>query len=356
MNDVYRWLNWSLRLGRGWLGIPVRVHWSFFIVPLLFWSEGGLAPFFSAGAWWLLLASILCGTAALYFFVYLHELGHSLAALRSGTPVGEIVIYPLGGVAVAGSRLRSPDHEMVVTLAGPMVNLVLMGVFWWGQWLGTALLPFAAGRFGGVVFQLLGWMFMVNLGLGCFNMLPMLPMDGGRMLRSFLCFKRNPYHGTVIAVKIGRAAAVVLGLLGIYLIYHGAGTSGSILIFIAAGGFLFGRREIWMAREGLVYEGGGAYGSSYGGWVETTDLNDSPGPWRRWREARHRKQTQDLWERKRREGERKARDEREWRERVDELLAKVKREGLDSLSAEERQFLEHASERFRRKSTSFDGD
>jgi Zn-dependent protease len=115
---------------------------------------------------------------AVFGIVLLHEAGHAIAGHYRGTPVGEIVLWPLGGLAIGAERHRWKD-ELVVASGGPAVNLVLvLPLFGLWYWVGY--------RHGGDVNEVLWSVAWENVGMLVFNLLPIWPLDGGRLMQSAL--------------------------------------------------------------------------------------------------------------------------------------------------------------------------
>ena len=161
----------------------------------------------------------------LFVCVTLHEFGHAIAARRYKIQVPHITLLPIGGVAQMERNPDKPLHELVIALAGPAVNLLLVlllyplalaldalaGVPAAGldprEWMGRAL------AFGpaNLVYYLAG----VNLLLALFNLLPAFPMDGGRVLRALLALTMPMVRATRVAVFVGRLVAVPLAIWGI---------------------------------------------------------------------------------------------------------------------------------------------
>lgn len=135
-----------------------------------------------------------------YFFVLLHEYGHSLTAKYFGYKVDKIMLYPFSGMAcIDGTFYKVPKHEFYITLAGPAVNLVLAII-------GLILFRFYSS-------QGLLELVEINWTIFCFNIfIPILPMDGGRILRSFLTvlFKNDFWKSTVWSVWFSRAATCII--------------------------------------------------------------------------------------------------------------------------------------------------
>ena len=136
-----------------------------------------------------------------------HELGHTAVSLAFGMPVRRVVIFLLGGVSEIEKEPRRPSEEYLVAIAGPLVSLVLAGA-------GAVLVPFTdRGTVLRVLLQLLVWS---NLVVALFNMLPGLPLDGGRLLRAGVWrLSRSRLTGTKAGAWGGRAVAglVLLGAL-----------------------------------------------------------------------------------------------------------------------------------------------
>lgn len=137
----------------------------------------------------------------IFTMVVLHELGHALAARQFGIGTRDITLYPMGGVAALNRPAHNVKEELAITAAGPLVNFALAGVAWFGApYLGMFAYP----------------LFMVNMGLGLFNLLPAFPMDGGRILRALLAMKFGYEDATRMAASLGRMMAWGFGLWGLF--------------------------------------------------------------------------------------------------------------------------------------------
>lgn len=205
-------------------GIPIRLNWTFLIVLPLFavfiaWDVAELVlvinKLFSATLdpdrltdgslpWILGLASAL----GLFVGVLLHEFGHSLVALRYGYEIDSITLWLLGGVASFTEFPEDWRHELVISLAGPVVS-VLISV---GSFVMFTSLPSSvdAARF------VFGYLTILNLVLAAFNLLPGFPMDGGRILRALLARNQPRARATQQAATVGKIFAFLLGLLGLF--------------------------------------------------------------------------------------------------------------------------------------------
>lgn len=178
------------------VGIPVRLHWSFLAIAagLVGWALVGSGPFLAAQAF-------LLGTA-LFGSVVLHELGHALAARRYGIETAHITLYPFGGVAAIHRMPDNPREELVIALAGPAVNFVLVAAL--GIVSSVLHVPWLAPIIG------------VNLAMGVFNLIPAFPMDGGRVLRALLVQRMGWFRATKTAIFVGRGFAWAFLLIGVF--------------------------------------------------------------------------------------------------------------------------------------------
>lgn len=159
----------------------------------------------------------------------LHEYGHALAARRYGIRTERITLLPIGGLAELQAIPRIPRQELVVALAGPMVNLAL------------AVLAFAVEAIRGSSTAFLTWLLWTNVGLFVFNLVPAFPMDGGRVLRAGLGLFTDRVTATDVAAAIGKVFAVIFFFLGVAF--------NPLLIFIAFFVWASAGREAAMVRE-----------------------------------------------------------------------------------------------------------
>lgn len=213
-------------------GIGVYVHWSFWILPA-----------------WIVLAGAGSGLAgaivnvafvfAIFGCVILHELGHALMARYFGIGTRDITIYPIGGVASLNRMPTRPSQELAIALAGPAVNVVIAAALF--------VVLLIVGVSGSLLaFDIVSGSFLLNLlivnvGLVLFNLLPAFPMDGGRVLRAILAMRMSHLRATEIAARIGQAAAMFFGLVGLL--------TGGTLLFVAMFVFLAASAELAMARR-----------------------------------------------------------------------------------------------------------
>ncbi|MDX3381530.1 site-2 protease family protein [Streptomyces niveiscabiei] len=191
-------------------GVPVYVAPSWFLVAaLITWVFGGqldrVLPELGAGRY--LVA--LFFAVAFYASVLVHELAHTVAALRFELPVRRIQLQFFGGVSEIEKEAETPGREFWLAFVGPLLSLVLSGVFY------LAMLLVEPGTVPGV---LLAGLMISNLIVAIFNLLPGLPLDGGRMLRAIVWkVTGKPMKGTIAAAWVGRALAVSV-LIGLPLL------------------------------------------------------------------------------------------------------------------------------------------
>ncbi|MDR6978855.1 Zn-dependent protease [Streptomyces sp. 3330] len=207
----------GLLMGRPF-GVPVYVAPSWFLVAaLITWVFGNqldrVLP--ELGALRYLVS--LFFAVAFYASVLIHELAHTIAALRFKLPVRRIQLQFFGGVSEIEKEAETPGREFWLAFVGPLLSLVLAGVFY------LALQPVEPGTVPGV---LLAGLMISNLIVAIFNLLPGLPLDGGRMLRAVVWkLTGKPMNGTIAAAWVGRALAVSV-LIGLPLLTQ-SGALGS---------------------------------------------------------------------------------------------------------------------------------
>jgi Zn-dependent protease len=206
-------------------GIDVKLHFTFPLI-LLWGAVRWAAPHGTEGA---VFGALLM--AALFACVALHELGHALAARWLGIPVREIVLLPIGGLAVLGRNPRRPLHELLIAAAGPLVNVILAFLLF--LVLRVQGTPFSPGRellaagFGEPsLHTALLWLFGSNVALVLFNLLPAFPMDGGRILRALLAIPLGFTRATRWASGLGQLLALAAGVYSLL--------SGQIMLAVVA--------------------------------------------------------------------------------------------------------------------------
>lgn len=246
-------MNGSLRIGR-LFGIPIELHWTFvLVIPLFAWIIGGqidttaalLSEVFGVSIDTTLLDGrylpYLVGAAVslgLFAGVLVHEVAHSVIALRKGMKIDSITLFLFGGVSQIEEATPEPRTELPMALAGPLTSLVI-GIISIGlAYLADAAI--ASRPEAGVVVFFLAYLGLLNVILFGFNLLPAFPMDGGRVLRAFLARRMPLPRATRIAADVGKGFAVVFGLLGLlalnpilvliaFFIYIGASQESSAI-------------------------------------------------------------------------------------------------------------------------------
>ncbi|MFF0162687.1 site-2 protease family protein [Streptomyces sp. NPDC005263] len=196
----------GLLMGRPF-GVPVYVAPSWFLVAaLITWVFGGQLDRVLPELGGLRYLVSLFFAIAFYASVLVHELAHTVAALRFKLPVRRIQLQFFGGVSEIEKEAETPGREFVLAFVGPLLSLVLAGLFY------LAMQPVEPGTVPGV---LLAGLMISNLIVAAFNLLPGLPLDGGRMLRAVVWkITGRPMTGTVAAAWVGRllAVSVLIGL------------------------------------------------------------------------------------------------------------------------------------------------
>ena len=208
-------------------GISVGVNWSWLIVfALIAWTLAvsifpSTNPGLSDGAY-----VAMAIVAALLFFtsLLLHEYGHALQARRDGMEIEGITLWLFGGVAKFRGMFPSAGAEFRIAIAGPLVSLVLGLLF-----LGVPMLVGLPSSVDGVLF----WLGSINIALLVFNLLPALPLDGGRVLRSLLWYARGEFaSATRLAAGIGRGFGYLFVAGGVALLVFASPVTGIWLAFI----------------------------------------------------------------------------------------------------------------------------
>jgi len=209
-------MGWSVTIGR-FFGTYVRIHVTF----LIFLAWIGFAAYQRGGIE--AAKQSVAFIVAIFACVVLHEFGHILTARRYGVHSTQVTLLPIGGVADLDKMPQKPYQELLIAIAGPLVNIVI-----------AAILLVVAGAVEGETLQhiedpsfgLVEKLAATNVFLALFNMIPAFPMDGGRVLRAALAMWLGKEKATRIAAQIGQAFAFALGFFGLLYGYP-------ILLFIA---------------------------------------------------------------------------------------------------------------------------
>lgn len=338
-------MGWTVPGGRVF-GIPIKLHLFllvFFLIELVHTCE----LFGWHGLWIGLLQWVL-----IYVFILMHELGHCFAGEHQGGEAEEILLWPLGGLAMIGGVPQRPGPQIITNIAGPAVNLMFCILFATIMWIGgmakyitmampifgsfSVPWPFASGV--GIVWYLVCYAFAVNLLNMLFNLIPAYPLDGGKVLVWSLTKKFGYHRAAMIGTTVGFTFAILLGLAGLFM-------RRPMLVLLAIFLWFSCRMERSALSAGGAHMEGDIFGYDFsGGYTTLADSGPDaaprrrrrkPGPLRRW-----------LDRRAARRREREMSEELAVRRRVDELLDKISQSGMDGLSDREKAFLKHASKRF----------
>jgi Zn-dependent protease len=197
-------------------GIEVFLHWSWFVVAAF--EISGRAGSYSSPAWNIL------EYLALFLIVMLHEFGHALACRQVGGTANRIVLWPLGGVAYVNPPMR-PGAVLWSIVAGPLVNVALLPVL--------AILVAVSKSMGWAqdmpnAYAFLRTVLAIDLGLLVFNILPVYPLDGGKILWALLWFPLGRARSLMVATVVGFLGAAGLVVVAVY---SGSPWLGTICVF-----------------------------------------------------------------------------------------------------------------------------
>lgn len=313
-------------------GIRVQAHASLIVTMALVLIFGwGVTKF---DTW----QDRLIGVLMLFTIVLLHEFGHCFSARWVGGEADEIIMHPLGGVALAQPPHR-PLPTFITVAGGPAVNLVICLVTGLALWLTFRMVPwnpFGAGFAEQIIrnpslwehFHTWGrwvfWAYSVSWFLFVFNLLPIFPLDGGQMVQAALWPKFGYYKSMLFACTTGMVAAPIAGA-------YALATVQILLLVLAVMGFL----TCLQMRRQLLAEGPYAFGEMEFG----ASLYSEPAPAR----------TRHLSKRVIKRAQKREAREREEQEKVDRILEKVSVHGMNSLTWWERRTLRKATENQRRR-------
>jgi Zn-dependent protease/CBS domain-containing protein len=218
-------MRWSLPLG-SLGGTVIRIHVTFLLFLVWLWGiyfrQGG------AEAAWQGTTFI----AIIFFCVLLHELGHVFAARHFGVKTEDVTLWPFGGIASMERMPEKPSEELIVAVAGPLVNVVIIAVL--ALWLGPRLNTESLAEIDSPTVSMAAKVLGANVILVLFNLIPAFPMDGGRVLRALLAMRLGNARATELAASIGQAFAVVFAIVGIF--YSPMLIVIAVFVFLAAQG------------------------------------------------------------------------------------------------------------------------
>jgi len=179
-------------------GIPIELDFSFLILIISIYLLA-FSGFIS-----LEMAVLI---TLIFVTVVIHELSHSYVALHFGVKIEKILLLPIGGIAKMEEIPRVPRQELLISIAGPLTNLIIAATFYGIQ--STRILPQTITNF-------IGNFILVNIVLALFNLIPAFPMDGGRILRALLAEKMTYLRSTEISANLGKFLAILMAMAGIF--------------------------------------------------------------------------------------------------------------------------------------------
>jgi Zn-dependent protease/predicted transcriptional regulator len=222
-------MNETLRLGTI-AGVRIGVNWSVLVIValLLVGLSAGRFPLLYPGhAPWAYAMAGAVAAVAFLLSLLAHELAHAVIARKHGVAVEGITLWMFGGVAKLEGEAASPGAELRIAGVGPLVSLVLgalFGLLWWvtGELLGD-----------GLTREVLQWLAVINVVLAVFNLAPAAPLDGGRILRALLWWRRGDRtSAAVTAARAGRLFGFLLVGLGVAELLLIPGFGGLWLVLI----------------------------------------------------------------------------------------------------------------------------
>jgi Zn-dependent protease/predicted transcriptional regulator len=223
-------------------GIGIFIHWSFSLIIAYIIYSNYRAGHNTEQIMWSVIFIL-----SIFITVFLHELGHALAAKKYNIKTKDITILPIGGLARLERIPEKPSEELVVAIAGPLVNIALAVIT--GLFVTIPDLKELTIQLKGGVNQSNFFLnfFIVNIWLAIFNLVPAFPMDGGRVLRAILSMKFERHVATNIAARIGQLLALAFIFIGF--------NSNPFLIFIGLFIILGAQAELEMTKANFILKG-----------------------------------------------------------------------------------------------------
>lgn len=210
-----------IRLGRIH-GIPIAVDWSWSVISLLMAAAFYLRVAPEQGSSWPAVVAAAAGAVLLVASVLVHELSHAVVAVRLGIAIRSVTLFVFGGYTEMQTEPSSPRQEFLVAGSGPAASVALGGALWLGS------LPFS-GAVADVV-TLLAW---INVAVALFNLLPGLPLDGGRLLRALAWrVTGDGDRASRLAGDAGRLLGALVGAVGLAVLVVGRGVPGAALLLL----------------------------------------------------------------------------------------------------------------------------
>jgi Zn-dependent protease len=200
-------MKWSINAGR-LFGIKFRIHVTFFLLLAYVFFSDIKQGFGQAG----LSVLFVC---AIFACVVIHELSHSLVARRFGREPKSITLLPIGGVAMIDMMPTKPSQEIAISIVGPITNILIAILL---AMIGGSSIAAALKNSSNLTTSqlFLTDLIVANIVLAVFNLIPALPMDGGRVFRSILALKFGFLRATLWAVAVGKVIAVFFMVYGYF--------------------------------------------------------------------------------------------------------------------------------------------
>ena len=218
----------SLKVGKI-ANIDIKLHFSWFIIFFLVtWSlaAGYLPSQYTGQSQFFYWGVGIMASTSLFLSVLVHEVFHSLVALRNKINVGSITLYFFGGVSEISEEAQTPSSELKMAAAGPLTSLAL-GFIFLAAWV---IIPSDSLIWLSATLEYVAY---INLILAAFNLLPAFPMDGGRVLRAFIWMRRgNIVSSTRTATQISRFFSYLIMALGLFSFIFLSSFSGLWLLII----------------------------------------------------------------------------------------------------------------------------
>jgi Zn-dependent protease len=332
MNNRQNPLFWSFGAGT-WFGVHLRISW---LMPVVL-------------AWGLLEFGWKLGTAlfvVMFVSVLLHEIGHILAARATEGSGDEILMWPLGGLAFV--EVTSPRSQRLTAAAGPLVNLLMCGLFLHAVLVSDSIslalalnpleVPFSKDGFGAnPVLDVQVLTFWFNWLCLVVNLIPAFPLDGGQILRSWLTARMGTGMGTEMAIRLAYFFAFLIGLAALMFF------KSMVLLVLAFLIVLLAIQEHYQLQASESYDDsfmGYDFSQGYTSLERSEPVKPERrvGLWQRWLAKRRADKLRRI-----------ELQSQQSEQQLDAILAKVHERGLASLTPAEKRLLKRASNRYRGK-------
>jgi Zn-dependent protease len=291
--------------------------------------------------------------SVLFVVILLHEFGHCFAARSVGGQAEEIVMTPLGGLAMAMAP-RRPWPTFVTVAGGPAVNVAICLICGAALYGTAGIWPLGPWQFGELFNPRPGWFdvvsylfffYTVSYALLLFNLIPVFPLDGGQLMQSLLWRRFGYYRSMLWTMNVGLVGSVLMFMVGVAT--FGTALGGLLLILIALSCFMICLQTRQMLRaegpwafqqEDSIDYSASIYGGGGGGSSFTSTRAKRPSRFSKWQAARAK-----------RRAEAEAAAEVSEQAEIDQILAKVSAHGMHSLTSGEKRALQKATERQRQR-------